>query len=123
MWAASFRIVEPVDLDRVRHPVAVGAVHQFQPVVQDVVAAEEIAAHTDRPGGRRHVDGEVFLDLVDDLERVPRLAVHLVAEGQDRQIPEPADLEELAGLAFDALGPVDDHDRSIDGGERAVGIL
>jgi hypothetical protein len=65
-----FRVVEPFDLHRFGDLVAVGAVHQFQPVVDQVVAAEEIAPHADGPGRRGHVDGEVFLDLVDDLERV-----------------------------------------------------
>ncbi len=117
------RIVEPGNPDRFRDPVAVGAVHQVQPVVQKVVAADEIAAHADRPAGRRHVDGKVFLNLVDDLERIPAFAVHLVAEGQDRQVTQAADLEKLPRLAFDALRPVDHHDRGIDGGQRPVGVL
>ena len=33
------RIVEAVDLDAFRDLVAVGAVHQLQPIAQDVVAA------------------------------------------------------------------------------------
>ena len=116
-------VVEPVDLDRFRHLVAVGPVHQLEPVAQHVVAAHELAPHADRPRGRRHVDGEVLLDLVDDLEDVARLAVHLVAEGQDRQIAQPADLEELLRLAFHALGAVDHHDRRVDRGQRAVGVF
>ena len=104
-------------------PVAVGAVHELQPVVQHVVAAEELAALADRPGRRADVELQLVLDLVDDLEGVARLAVHLVAEGQDRQIAHPADLEELAGLALDALGAVDHHHRRVDRGQRAVGVL
>ena len=34
-----------------------------------------------------------------------------------------ADLEELAGLAFDALAGVDDHDHRVDRGQHAVGVL
>jgi len=117
------RVVEAVDLDAFTDPVAVGAVHQFQPVVQDVVAAEELAALADRPRGRGHVDRQIFLDLVDDLEGVAGLAVHLVAEGQDRQVAQAADLEQFLRLAFDPLGAVDHHDRRVDGGQGAVGIL
>ena len=51
------------------------------------------------------------------------LAVDLVDEGDDRDVAQPADLEELSGLALDALRRVDHHDGGIDGGQRAVGIL
>ncbi len=117
------RVVEALHLHALGAAVAVGAVHQLQPVAEHVVAADEVAALADRPGGRADVELQLVLDLVDDREGVARLAVHLVAEGQDRQIPEPADLEELAGLALDALGAVDDHDRGVDRGQRAVGVL
>ena len=117
------RIVQPLHRDRLRHLVAVGPVHQLQPVAQHVIAADELSPHADRPGCRCHVDGQVFLDLVDDLERVAGFAVHLVAEGQDRQIAQAADLEQLAGLRFDTLGPVDDHDRRIHRGQRPIGIF
>ena len=117
------RVVEPLHLHAPGPPVAVGAVHQLELVVQHVVAAEEVAALADRPGGRADVELQLVLDLVDDLEGVAGLAVHLVAEGQDRQVAQPADLEELAGLALDALGAVDHHHRGVDRGQRAVGVL
>ena len=44
-----FRVVQPLQLDRFRQPVAVGAVHQFQPVGQKVVGAHEIPALADGP--------------------------------------------------------------------------
>ncbi len=116
-------VVEPLDPDAFGDLVAVGAVHQFQPVAQDVVAADEIATHADGPACGCDVDGEVLLDLVDDLEDIAALAVHLVTEGQDRQVAHPADLEELLRLAFDPLGAVDDHHGGVHGGQRAVGIL
>ena len=91
--------------------------------MQQIVGADEIAANPDGPGGGRYVDGEVFLNLVDDLECVAAFAVHLVAEGQDRQVAHPANLEQLPGLGFHALGTVDHHDGGIDGGEGAVGVF
>ena len=117
------RVVEALHPDALGAAVAVGAVHQLEAVVEHVVAAEEVAALADRPGGRADVELQLVLDLVDDLEGVAGLAVHLVAEGEDRQVAQAADLEELAGLALDALGAVDDHDRGVDGGEGAVGVL
>ena len=52
-----------------------------------------------------------------------RLAVHLVDEGHDRDVAQPADLEQLERLRLDALGGVQHHDRRIDRGQRAVGVL
>jgi hypothetical protein len=117
------RIVEAGHADRLGAAVAVGAVHQLQPVGQHVVAADELAAHADRPGGGADVELKLLLDLVDDLEGVARLAVHLVAEGQDRKVAQAADLEELAGLGLHTLRAVDHHDRGVDRGQRAVGVL
>ena len=49
--------------------------------------------------------------------------VHLVHEGEDRDLALLADAEELLGLRLDALGAVEEHDRAVDGVERAVGVL
>ena len=51
------------------------------------------------------------------------LAVDLVDEGDDRDVAQPADLEQLARLALDALGRVDHHHRRVDRAQRAIGVL
>ena len=91
--------------------------------MQDVIGTHEIAPLPYGPACGRDVDGQIFLNLVDDLEGVAAFAIHLVAKGQDRQIAQAADLEQLAGLAFHALGPVDHHDCGIHGGQRAIGVF
>ena len=118
-----FRIVQPIDFNAFCNLVAVGAVHQLQPVSQDVVTPDEIAALSDGPAGRGHVDGQVFLDLVNDFKDIPAFAVHLVAEGQDWQISQAADLEQLLCLAFHALCTVYHHDRGIHRRQRAIGVF
>ena len=62
-------------------------------------------------------------DLVEQLERVAALAVHLVDERRDRHVAQAADLEQLAGLGLDALRGVDHHDGRVDRGQRAVRVL
>ena len=116
-------VIQPVDFNAGRNLVPVGAVHQFQPVAQDVITADEITAHADGPTGGGHVDGKVFLNLVNDLEHIPALAVHLVTEGQDWQVAHAADLKQLLGLALHALCAVNHHDSGVDGRQRAVGIF
>ena len=72
-------------------------------------------------GGR--VQGELGADLVEQRERVQRLPVHLVDEGDDRDVAQAAHLEQLQRLRLDALGGVQHHHRGVGGGERAVGVL
>ena len=88
-----------------------------------VVDAEEVGAHADRPGLRRDVQSQRFLDLVEDFQRVPAFPVDLVDEGDDRNVAQAADFEQLARLGFYPLGGVDHHDGRVDGGQRAVGVF
>ncbi len=121
--AVDLGIVEPFANLALGGDVAFGAVEQDQPIVQEVVAAAELGAHADRPGARRHVQLEVALDLVHQLERLAAVAVELVDEGDDRHVAHPAHFEKLAGLRFDAFGGVEHHHRRVDRGQGAVGVL
>jgi hypothetical protein len=94
-----------------------------QTVVDQVVAALKARAHVDRPGDRHHIERQEIGDLVEQLEGVAPLPVHLVDESDDRHVAQAADLEELAGLGLDALGRIQHHDRRIDRGQGAVGVL
>ena len=118
-----FRVIHARNLDRFCHLVAVGAVHNLQPVVQEVIGAHKLAPNADGPAGRGDINRQILLNLVDDLKHIAAFAVHLVAKGQDRQVTQPADLKQLLRLAFHALGPVNHHDRGVDGGEGAIGVL
>ena len=118
-----FGIVQTFQLDRLGDLVPVGTVHQFQPVVDHVVGAKEIATNPDGPGRRRDVNRQIFLNFVNNLERVAAFAVHLVTEGQDGQIAQAADLEQLLRLAFNTLRTVNHHHSRVDSGQRAIGVF
>ncbi len=117
------RIVEPGAAHRRDDALAGAALEQQQRVGEEIVGAEKVAPHADRPARRRHVEREPALDLVHELEGIAPLAVELIDEGDDRHVAEATHLEELQGLRLDALGRIDHHDRAVDGGERAVGVL
>ena len=85
--------------------------------------ADEIAPASDRPGDRCTVQRERLLDLIEQVEWIAALAVHLVDEGDDRNIAQPADLKKLARACLDALRGVDHHDGGVDRGERPIGVL
>ena len=101
----------------------VGGLEQVQLPVDEVVDALEALAHADRPGPRHAGDAELVLDLVEQLERGSALAVELVDEGDDRRVAHATDPDQLLGPRLDALGPIDDHERRVDGREHAIGVL
>ena len=92
-------------------------------VFEQMVDAEQIAAHADGPGDRRALDLEHALDFVEQLDRRAAVAVQLVDEGHDGRVAQAAHVHELDGALFDALGAVDDHQRGIHRGQRAIGVL
>ena len=88
-----------------------------------IVRASKFAATANRPIHRRRVEGEHVRDLIEQFDRFTRLAVELVDERHDRNVAQAADLEQLARAAFDALRRVDDHDGTVDGGQRSIGLV
>ena len=107
-------------VDRHRRLVGIEPAHA---VAGEIVGAGEAAPAADRPGHRRSVEGERLLDLVEEVERVAALAVHLVDEGDDRDVAQAADLEQLARARLDALRGVDHHHGGIDRRQGPVGVL
>jgi hypothetical protein len=107
--------------------IAVGAflasLEQHDLIAQQVVHATEILAHADGPGHRRALDLQHRFQLIQQFQRIARFAVHLVHEGDDGRIAHAADVEQLDGLLFHALGRVDHHQRRVDRGQHAVGIF
>ena len=99
------------------------ALVDLQPISQQIEAAPVIGRGTQGPEHRRGVERQRLLDLVDQLEGVAALTVELVDEGDDGHIAQPADLEQLQGLGFDALGRVQHHHRGIDRCQGAIGVL
>ena len=117
------RVVETGAADRVHYAVMHAALEQQERVLEQIVGAEKIAAHADRPTRRRHIQRQSLLDLVKQVERVTALAVELVDKGDDRHVAQPAHLEQLLGLLLDAARRVEHHDGAVDRGQRAIGVL
>ena len=88
-----------------------------------VVHALEVHAAADRPVHRVRADAELLFELFKQIVGAARLAVHLVDEREDGDMPHGADLEELARLRLDALCAVNDHDGAVRSHQRAVGVL
>ena len=100
-----------------------GGLEEVEVLLVDVVDALEADAALDGPRQGTHVDVELFLELVQQVEGVLGLAVHLVDEDDDGGIAHAAHFHELACLRLHTLGAVHHDDDAIDGGQRAVGVF
>ena len=65
-------IVEPGAAQRLGDALALAAREQQQRVGEQIIGAEEIAAHADGPARRHHLEREMALDLVHQVEGIAR---------------------------------------------------
>ncbi len=77
----------------------------------------------DGPTRRCHVDRQIFLNFVNNIENVTAFTVHFVTKCQNRKIAQPADFEKLLRLAFYTFGAVYHHDGRIDCRKGSVGVF
>jgi len=85
--------------------------------------ALELLAAADGPVHGVGLDAQNLFDVLHQLEGVAGLAVHLVDEGEDGDMAQGADLEQLDGLGLDALCGVDDHDGGVRRHKRPIRVL
>ena len=104
---------------RPRRPALV----DIETIGQQVEAAAVVRREAQRPEHGGDVEGQGFLDLLDQLEGMAALAVEFVDEGDDGHVAQPADLEQFQGLGFDALGRVQHHHGGIHRRQGAISIL
>ena len=88
-----------------------------------VVNALEVAVRADGPVDRAGANAEHLLHFLHQGERVFARAVHLVDKGENWDVAQAADLEQLDGLRLDALGRVDEHHGAVRRDEHAIGVL
>ena len=89
----------------------------------DIVNTLESGALTDRPRQWANGNLQFFFQLIENIEWVTSLTVHLVDEDDNRSIAHAAHLHQFAGLCLHTLGRIHHDDGRIHGGEGTVGIL
>ena len=107
-------------LGGIRTAVALESEHMAARALED---AAEILAAADGPVHGIGRDAEHRLNLVQEIERVARLAVELVHEGEDGNTAQRTDAKELNGLRLNALRAINHHDGGVGGHERTVRIF
>ena len=88
-----------------------------------VINAFKLLAAADRPVDRIGTDTKLLFDLLHQIKRIACFPVHLIDKRKNRDIPQQADLEQLARLRLNAFCRVDHHDRGIGRHQRAVCVL
>ena len=118
----NLRVVQ-IDFQFVRPLLPGDAGEEQQLGLLPVVNALKILAGADGPVHGVGLDAQLPLHLVQKVEGVLGLPIHLVDEGENGDVAHGADLEQLPGLGLHAFRAVDDHDGGVGGHEGAVGIL
>src|SRR5207249_1811002 len=83
----------------------------------------EIAPTPNRPCDWCGVQRQRLLYLVNEVEWVAALPIHLVDEGNNGYVAQPADFEKLPRSCLDALGRVDYHHCRIDRREGPICVF
>ena len=105
-------------------PVLAGDAGEEQQLpVLPVVNTLEVLAAADGPVHGVGLDAQLPFHLVQQVEGVPGLPVHLVDEGENGDVAHGADLEQLPGLGLHALGAVNHHDGGVRSHKGTVGVL
>ena len=89
----------------------------------EIVDTLEFFAHAERPVDRGAFDFKHSLDLVEHINSIANIAIEFVHKGKNGGVAQSANLHQLNGSFFDALGTVDYHQRRIDCGKDAVGVF
>ena len=96
---------------------------QVELVLVYVVHALELGTYVYRPRQGADADFKLFLKLIEQVEGVASLAVHLVDEDYHRGVAHAAHLHEFACLRLHTLGTVYHYYGGVYGGEGAVCVL
>lgn len=79
-------------------------------MLEDVIHALKLGTDIDRPRERAHADLQLLLQLVEQVERVAALAVHLVDEDDNRSVAHTTHFHELTCLCLHTFCSVDNDD-------------
>ena len=110
-------------LFRCRRGAARGAGEADEHPGPAVQHALEVSGDAHRPRQRCGPQADAFVDLVHQLQGVSPRPVPLVDDGDDRDAPVLADLEQFQGLRLETLGGVDEHHRAVHRGQHPVGVF
>ena len=117
-----FRAVDILKLYVLRHILFARSI-EVQLLFIYIIDAAETLSHVDRPAQRAHMDMQFLFDLVQQVERVLTVAVHLVDEHDHRSLAHTADFHQLTGLGFHTFCGIDHDNNAIHCRQRTKRIF
>ena len=115
------RIVRAFHLDNFL--LAIIRVERVERIFGDGIDALEKLTDANRERKRGRLDMQNIFNLVEQVEHMATVEVHLVDERDNRGVAHAAHVHELDGLLFHAVHAIDKHEGSIHGGQGAVGVF
>ena len=104
------------------YPLLIG-LEEVELVLVDVVNTFELRPLVDGPGEWAYMDLQLLLQLVEQVEGVASLAIHLVDEDDDGRLAHAAYLHQLPCLCLHTFGAIDNDNGRVNGGQRAEGVF
>ena len=100
-----------------------GRLEKIEFLLIDIINTLETLSHIDRPGQWAHTDLQLVFKLIQQIERILTLTVHLIDEYDDRRIPHAANLHQFQGLSLYTFGSIHHDDNTVNSSQRSISIL
>ncbi|OAV74656.1 hypothetical protein Barb7_01806 [Bacteroidales bacterium Barb7] len=117
-----FGIVDVFELHALRHVLLAGSV-EVKFFLIYIIDTLEALPHVNRPAQGAHLDMQFLFHLIQEVERVFPVTIHLVDKHDDGRFPHTANFHQFAGLRFHPFGGINDDDDTVHRRQRAEGIL
>ena len=117
-----FRAVDILKFHILRHILLARSI-EIQFLFIYIIDATEPLSHVDRPAQRAHIDMQLLFDLVQQVERVLTVAVHLIDKHDHGSLTHTADFHQLTGLGFHTFCGIDHDNNAIHSRQRTKRIF
>ena len=112
-----------VDANAALFHFGLAGIEEPQSLAVHVVHTLEGGADADGPAHGPHLDRELVLQLVQQVEGIAAFQIQLVDEDDDGRVAHAAHFHQPFGLRFHALYAVDHQHHAVHGGEGAVSVF
>ena len=117
-----FRAVDILKFHVFRHILLARSI-EVQFLFIYIIDPPEPLSHVDRPAQRTHMDMQFFFDLVQQVERILTVTVHLIDKHDHGSLTHTADFHQFTGLGFHTFCGIDHDNNAIHCRQRTERIF
>ena len=117
-----FRAVDILKFHVFRHILLARSI-EVQFLFIYIIDPPEPLSHVDRPAQRTHMDMQFFFDLVQQVERILTVTVHLIDKHDHGGLTHTTDFHQLTGLGFHTFCGIDHDNNTIHSRQRTKRIF